>query len=52
MGFFNFDQDEDGRWIQKSEGRCYNCGEWAEQREKIYGVWLCQACAESEQFND
>jgi hypothetical protein len=52
MPLFNFYTDEDGRFIQNTEGRCMNCGEWVECREKVYGLWLCHGCAESEQFNE
>lgn len=51
MSLFDFYTDEDGRCIQNTEGRCHNCGEWSECREKVWGIWMCESCAESEQFD-
>ncbi len=37
-------QDEDGRFIQDTEGPCHSCGDWAAQRYHQYGYWVCEQC--------
>lgn len=49
---FKWEIDEDGNFIQDTEGQCMNCGDWCEFRIKIYGIWACKKCAESELNND
>lgn len=49
MGVFNFYADEEGRWKQDTEGRCQSCGEWVEDRIKMYGQYICTNCAKTEQ---
>ncbi|MFX0022149.1 MAG: hypothetical protein ACFE9S_07470 [Candidatus Hermodarchaeota archaeon] len=42
-------RDEDEKFIEITEGRCMNCGNWSDYRLKYYGQYICERCfAESE----
>lgn len=41
---YTYYQDENEVWQADTEGRCANCGEWAEERQTYYGQPFCLAC--------